>query len=358
MYMVCIAAFIILCVIGLFVAFLSIFKKDLGRRYWTVFKKAWGCVGKKVRLQKCETNFKDDVKNSLLRKIVLKHPKWIKPVSVVIEILAIIIVVIAVWSIVEVVKALLALWTLGSCNVSKPSACSLTSVTCSVDAEEPKNPIEGVGRWFEEWGEIFQAVPDKLREWNAKDYIVEPAVLANTETTQPVANLPYALDVIDPGCSACMQSYRNQLYSGFFNNHNVVLMVYPIQLTDGSYKFPNSELIARYFYATAMTDKTAASKIIKRLFAESDQSGVNYQTLFLHQYNSESAEKTLKNWLVDFGLSSEQVSVITKTTTTDQVTQILAQVRDTVENRIRAKGIPLLIYDGKIHLGLYEAKHE
>ena len=356
--MVCIAAFIILCVIGLFVAFLSIFKKDLGRRYWVVFKKAWGCVGKKVRLQKCETNFKDDVKNSLLRKIVLKHPKWIKPVSVVIEILAIIIVVIAVWSIVEVVKALLALWALGSCNVSKPSACSLTSVTCSVDAAEPKNPIEATGRWFEEWGEIFQAVPDKLREWKVEDYTVQPVVLANTDTAQPVAGLPDALDIVDPGCAACMQSYRNQLRSGFFQNHNTVLMIYPIQLADGSYKFENSELISRYFYATALTDTTASSKMIKRLFTESDANGDNYQSAFLYQYSHDVAEKTLQNWLSDFGLSSQQISEIGKRLNSDQINQILGQVRDTVNIQIRAKGIPLLIYDGKIHLGIYEAKYE
>ncbi len=356
--MVCIAAFIILCVMGLFVAFLSIFKRDLGRRYWTVFKKAWGCVGKKVRLQKCETNFKDDVKNSLLRKIVLKHPKWVKPISVVIEILAVIIVVVAVWSLVEMTKALLALWALGSCNVSKPSACTLSSATCSVDAEEPKNPIEATGRWFEEWGEIFQAIPDRLREWKAEDYMVQPTVFARTDTAEPVDKLPYALDVVDPGCVACMQSYRNQLHSGFFAHHNTALLVYPIQLSDGSYKFNNSEIIARYFYSTALTDKTAAAKIMQRLFTESDKSGTNYQSVFSNQYDQKTAEQTLKNWLKDFGFNDKQITEISSRINSDQINQILGQVRDMVNLQIRAKGIPLLIYDGKAHTGLYEARHE
>ena len=91
--MVCIAAFIILCLVGVFVAFLSIFRRDIGKKYWAVFKKAWGCVWKKVRLQKCETNFKDDVKNTLLSKIVLKHPQWVKPLGIAIETSAILIVV-------------------------------------------------------------------------------------------------------------------------------------------------------------------------------------------------------------------------------------------------------------------------
>ena len=79
--MVCIAAFIILCLISVFVGFLSIFNKTLGKKYWAVFKKAWHCVFKKVRLQKCDTNFKDDVKNTLLKRLVVKNPKLLKPAS-------------------------------------------------------------------------------------------------------------------------------------------------------------------------------------------------------------------------------------------------------------------------------------
>ena len=158
--MVCIAAFIVLCLVGVFVAFLSIFRRDIGQKYWAVFKKAWGCVGKKVRLQKCETNFKDDVKNSLLSKVVLKHPKWVRPLGVAIEVSAILIVLITIWSLIEAVKALLALWVFGTCNVSQPASCALGAEICGIDAEEPKNPIEWTGRWFDEWGEIFANIPD------------------------------------------------------------------------------------------------------------------------------------------------------------------------------------------------------
>ena len=50
--MVCIAAFIILAIIGAFVAIISIFKPQVGQSYWKMFKKAWVCLWKKVRLQK------------------------------------------------------------------------------------------------------------------------------------------------------------------------------------------------------------------------------------------------------------------------------------------------------------------
>ena len=89
--MVCIAAFIILALIGVFVAVISIFKPKVGKAYWKMFKKAWGCLWKKVRLQKCETGFKEDVKNTLLSRVIIKHPKWVKPLSVIIEIISVLI---------------------------------------------------------------------------------------------------------------------------------------------------------------------------------------------------------------------------------------------------------------------------
>ena len=88
--MVCIASFIILAVVGIFVAIASIFKPKLWKSYTKALKKAWGCLWTKVRLQKCETGFKDDVKNSLLSRFMLKKPKWVKPLSIIIEILSIV----------------------------------------------------------------------------------------------------------------------------------------------------------------------------------------------------------------------------------------------------------------------------
>ena len=95
--MVCIAAFIILALVGIVVAFLSIFNKSIGRKYFKIFKKSWYCVSKKVRLQKCDTNFKDDVKNTILKKVIIKHPKWVRPLSVIIEIASVLIVAITIW---------------------------------------------------------------------------------------------------------------------------------------------------------------------------------------------------------------------------------------------------------------------
>ncbi|MBR6505627.1 hypothetical protein IKT18_02220, partial [Candidatus Saccharibacteria bacterium] len=195
--MVCIAAFIILALIGVFVAIVSIFKPAVGKAYWKMFKKAWGCLWKKVRLQKCETGFKDDVKNTILSRVIVKHPKWVKPLSAIIEVLSVIIVIVAIWALLTAVKSLLALWALGSCNVTKPSACSLGAEMCSIDQDEPKNVFEATGRWFEEWGEIFEAIPDKFRTYNADDYQFN-YITVNADVA---GDAPVVVDIFDPGCS-------------------------------------------------------------------------------------------------------------------------------------------------------------
>lgn len=348
--MVCIAAFIVLCLVGVFVAFLSIFRRDIGKKYWAVFKKSWGCVGKKVRLQKCETNFKDDVKNSLLSKVVLKHPKWVKPLGVAIEVSAILIVFITIWSLVEAVKALLALWVFGTCNVSQPASCALGAEVCGIDAEEPKNPIEWTGRWFSEWGEIFANIPDRFRDWNVEEFLVEPYSFA----TKYQEGKPLAMDIMDPGCSVCVRSYRNQKESGFFEQYNTVLMVYPIQLPDGSYKFNNSDLVAKYMHAADLLETDYAAKILDRIFTENNADGIMYQSV-IAQSTSEEAEKLLQNWLVEFGLNKNKVADFAKTAQSEEVAKIMAEVKNTVENQIHAKGIPTMLYDGKKHNGLYTA---
>lgn len=348
--MVCVAAFIILCLVGVFVAFLSIFRRDIGKKYWSVFTKAWGCVGKKVRLQKCETNFKDDVKNSLLSKVVLKHPTWVKPLGATIEVGAVLIVVITIWSLVESIKALLAIWAFGTCNVSQPASCALGAEVCGIDAAEPSNPVEWTGRWLSEWGEIFSNIPERFRKWQVEDYLIEPYTFATTY--QDGRSL--ALDIFDPGCTVCLQSYRNQKESGFFEKYNTVLMIYPIQLPDGSYKFANSDLIARYFYAANLADTNYGARIIERLFTKSDTDGNSYQVTFSLLTEAE-AESLLQSWFKDFGATKSEIAELQESAHSAEVTEIMTQVKAIVEDKIHAKGIPTMIYDGRKHHGRFEA---
>ena len=172
---------------------------------------------------------------------------------------------------------------------------------------------------------------------------------------------PFALDIVDPGCSACMMSFRNQLSSGFFESHQTALLVYPIQLEDGSYKFANSGLFARYFYAAALLDDGEAAenqthyalRLLARLFTEKTDEGIIYQS-YLNSLSSDEAEAELASWLKSFGADKSARTQITELAHSDEVSAILSEVQDIATNQVHIKGIPTLIYNGRKHLGLYE----
>ena len=347
--MVCIAAFIILALIGVFVAGISIFKPKVGKAYLKAMKKAWGCLWKKVRLQKCETGFKDDVKNTLLSRVMLKHPKWVKPLSIVIEVFSVVIVVVAVWALLTAIKSLLALWALGSCNVTKPSACSLGAEVCSIDESEPANPLEATGRWFTEWGEIFEAIPDKFRSYNAEDYNFNYITVPGEGSDKPLA-----VDIFDPGCSVCMISYRNQKQAGFFDQYEVRLVPFAIQDTDGKYKFANSEVVVKYMLAAEQFKSGVALKLIDKIFTGKNSEGISYQNKFNDDYSREEATAKLKSWLAEFGLDKGEITEIEKIADYPEITTKMQENRDIVESQLKVKGIPTMIYDGGRHTGLFK----
>ena len=347
--MVCIAAFIILALIGVFVAVISIFKPKVGKAYWKMFKKAWGCLWKKVRLQKCETGFKDDVKNTLLSRVIIKHPKWAKPLSAIIEVLSVVIVIVAIWAILTAVKSLLALWALGSCNVTKPSACSLGAEVCSIDESEPTNVFEATGRWFTEWGEIFEAIPDKFHTYNAEDYDLHYISASSTSSDNPIA-----LDIFDPGCSVCMMSYRNQKNSGFFDKYNVRMVPFAIQDADDSYKFKNSAVVVKYMFASEQVQAGLGLTIIDHIFTGKNSEGISYLNKFNEDYNEEQAVAKIIQWLSDAGVSDNEIAEIKEVANYPEITEIMTQNRNVVEHRLKVKGIPTMIYDGVRHTGLYK----
>lgn len=349
--MVCIAAFIVLALIGLFVAVISIFKPKVGKAYWKMFKKAWGCLWKKVRLQKCETGFKEDVKNTLLSRVIIKHPKWVKPLSVIIEILSVIIVIVTVWALLTAIKSLLALWALGSCNVTKPSACSLGAEVCSIDENEPTNVFEATGRWFTEWGEIFEAIPDKFRSYKAEDYNFNYITVEGAGENKPIA-----VDIFDPGCSVCMMSYRNQKSSGFFDEYDVRLVPFAIQDADNSYKFKNSEIIVRYMFAAEQVRSGLALQLLDHIFTEKNEDGISYQNLFNEDYSREEAIEQLENWIKADDIDKDEVLEIRQILEYPEITDKTSENRNIIENELRVKGIPTMIYDGEKHAGLWKAE--
>ncbi len=351
--MVCIAAFIILIIVGIFVAFISIFKPKVGKRYLKILKKSWGCVGKRVTLQKCETGFGDEVKNSILSRVLIKKPRLVKPLSVAIEALSILLVIITIWSLVEGVKAGLALWSLGTCNVQRPEACSLGAEVCSIDGDSgPKNPIEAIGYWFSDWGEIFGAMPDKFRSFNVDDFNLKGIVIGGEGDIK-------AVDIFDPGCVVCLQSFRNQLNAGYFETDEKVLLVpFPIQDAEGKFKYSNSKLIVGYLFGAEKNDNhennQVSFEIIKRIYTEKDSQHRSYQDLFNDYYSNEEVEQALQEWLKEFGFSDEQIEATKQYAHSSEYDELVAHNNDIVVNQLHAKGIPTMLYDGKKHTGRWE----
>lgn len=351
--MVCIAAFIILALVGGVVAIISIFKPRVGKAYLKMFKKAWGCLTKKVRLQKCETGFKDDIKNTLLSRIVIRHPKWLKPLSILIEVFSVVIIVIVVWAILTAVKSLLALWALGTCNVTKPAACTLGAEVCAIEETEPKNPLEATGRWFTEWGEIFEAIPDKFRNYRAEDYNFHYLTFIDETALPENTARPVAVDILDPGCSVCLTSYQNQKAAGFFERYEVRIVPFAIQDAAGNYKFSNSATIVRYLLATEQIRPGLAARLLDRLLTTKNADQIPYQNRFNEDYSAEQAVSKLEQWLSELGATSEEVDEIRRLADDEQIEAKMSENRTLIEQTLRAKGIPTMIYDGKKHTGLW-----
>jgi len=345
--MVCIAAFIILCLLSVFVGILSIFRRDLGQKYWKTFKKSWGCVWKRVRLQKCETNFKDDVKNSILKKVVLKKPKLVKPISIGIEIAAVLIVAITVWSLIEAVRAGLSIYALGTCNPQQPDACVVSATdTC------PENTNLN---WFESWGVIIAALPDRTRNWDATEFLPEnPAYFHPFDASKPTA-----LDIFDPLCDKCLASFNNQLNSGFFESHNVALIPYPTEAATHDYRFNNSHLISAYILAANLVplsedSDSTAWQVVKKLLTEYDTNHTIWQSVMKSEETTEEmAREILENWLTDLGYDEAQITAIRNLAASDQIANQMSQNRDIIKNQIRITGVPTTIFNGRKHTGIF-----
>ena len=355
--MLCIAAFIILAIIVSLVPIIRIFNKKAADSIWKLFKKALYCVSRRATFRKCDSSFKDDVKNTILRKIVLKRPKMIKPLSIIIEITATLIIIVSLWSVLVGVKSLLSLYVYGTCNLSQPAACAITNEACGIDSAPiyfRQNPIKWAGNWFGRFGDIIVNIPTRMRRWDANEFI-------------PKNSLPYnefswrsnALIITDPGCTACQNAFRNKLDAGFFDRYNVALLLYPIKNPDGEFAFANSYLITSHIEAARLNRLKDSKRpiewlIIERLFTGKDADGREYRVLFNVSYNEETARKVLESWLKDFGYSASEIREISRLADSDKVREIIENNMYIVDNKVRTIQIPTTIFNGRRRIGVFD----
>ena len=359
--MVCVAAFIILAICVLTVPIIRLFNKKLAKNIMALFKKSMHCFSRRVTLRKCDTSFKDDIKNSLLRKVVLKHPKWVKPLSGAIEVASVLIVIITIWSLLVGVKSLISLYVYGTCNVTNPNACLLgTSESCSIDAapiDFTKDPIGWTGNWFKQYGDAIVAIPTRMKHWEAKDYLPDQVSYYGGYKD----GKPLAVDIFDPGCIICNRSFNNQKSTGFFDKYNVVLLPYPIKsgTTSNGYKFQNSYLVSSYLVAVQLkplkdAKNPVAWQIAERMYTSKTKDGDSMQNAFNVGYSADKAESVLKDWLKDFGYSDDQIKEIAKLAHSDQVKKEIDKNYDIVDNKVKTKMIPTMIFNGNRHDGEFK----
>lgn len=357
--MVCIAAFIILAVLVLAVPLIRLFSRRLADQIMTLFRRSTHCFTRRITLRTCDTTFAEDVKGTVLRRVVLRHPSWVKPLSALMELLSVLIVLTTIWSVLVGAKSLVSLYVYGTCNPTTPSSCSLNgSEACTIDAAPVafnERPVRWIGEWFSEFGEAIMAIPTKLKHWEARDYL--PSQVSYYDGYD--RRKPTALDIIDPGCTVCANSFKKQLARGFFKKYNVVILLYPIKDGRGGYKFPNSYLVAQYLVAVQLKPLKKSGQpmiwqMIKRMYTGKTADGDSNQNAFNVAYDQAKAERVLKDWLRDFGYSDQQLEEIAKLARSDQVAKIIEDNTRLVNDKVKTKKIPTEIFAGQRHDGGFD----
>jgi hypothetical protein len=350
--MFCIAAFIVLGLIGIF----SASKRQLA-------KKAWACTLRRVTFRPCDTSFKEEAKNHLLAKVANKTPRLVKAADIGIEVASFLLVIFTIWSLLVVVKSGLNLYVWGTCNPANGSSCSLGSEACSIDQQRKSlwtltkqgKPYEWFVDEFNSWVDTITNIPNRLKTWQATDYLPQnPSYYNPYDATKPTA-----LEILDPGCSVCAQLFQNIKTAGFENNYNLTYIAYPIPDASawGQYKFANSYIVVQYLEAIkrqplATTNTPVDWQIIERIFSSQDEQGIVYQIKINNLLSNTDAQILLQSWLGEFGYSNEQLATIVADTTSDEVQQIIANNMAIVEDHINTVKIPSLIFNGHRHDGL------
>lgn len=350
--MLCIAAFIVLLAMG---AVSAKYRRLLGR--------AAACTWRRVTLRPCDTTFREDLKNSMLAPLAVRAPALVKPASVAIEVLAWVMVLSLVLSLYIVGRSGLNLFVYGTCDKQNAQACTLSAQVCSVGTSTPGfwesvgsgDVIGAFGNEFAALGDTISTIPSRLRDWDAADYASPYATyLGGYE-----AGRETVLEVIDPGCRYCAELFRNIEESGIAERRNVTYLAFPIAAAFGD-KFPHSALIARYLTAIQITEKdsTAAGgeptdwAILHHLFTQENPAGTGWQEWFNEDASADEAEAQLQEWLREAGYDDAGVAAVQSLSQSDQVADVLADIRTVVTDEIRTVAIPTLIADGRLRSGV------
>lgn len=346
--MFCIAAFIVLLVLGI-----------VSAKYRKLLKKAWHCVWRKTTLRACDSTFKDELKATLLAPVAVTHPKLVKPLSIAIEVGAWILVITTIVSLYIVLRAGLNLYVYGTCDTQNASSCSLGAKACSINSVKPSfgqslmagNVIGAFTNEAETIGQTISEVPNRMKHWEAKDYLPEyPSYKDTYDKTKPLV-----VEIIDPGCIVCKETYNNIVNSGFDKTHNIAYIPYAIKIGN-TYKFSNSGLTASYLTALRIEGTHTDWFILSKLYGnEKRTDGLDWQT-YMNSAPHETAKQQLITWMREDGMSTQDINQTNKLASSPQVAKIVDNGRYIVDHKVHTLKIPSLIFDGRLHSGLVSQK--
>ncbi len=355
--MFCIAAFIVFAILGIFSV-----------SYRKLAGKAWYCVIKRITFKPCDINFSEEVKGKILGKLVITRPKLAKFLDKSFDWIAFVFVVLSVWSLLSVMSSGLNLWVYDTCNPVSAESCSLSGEACGVgkvqlsltDAVKEGRIGEWVWTPFKDFGETVSRIPDRLKTWEAKDYLTPSATFyyPKDETKG------YAVEALDPSCVYCKKLFNNVKKAGFEKKYNFSYIAYPIpdHTTENGYKFKNSFLIASYLEAIKMVplSKNASTKdiqkegastpdwqMLEKIFTGLNEEGIEWQIAFTMMLTPEQADQTLQGFLSELGYSKEEVEKISQLTRSEAIKKIIAGNKELVENKLKTVKIPTIVFDGR-----------
>lgn len=324
--MLCIAAFIVFSILGIFSA-----------SYRKLAKKGWYCVLRKITLRPCDINFSEELKGKLLGKLIFTHPKLANFLSRFANVFAFLFVILTIWSTLYVAQAGLNLYVYDTCNPQNVESCSLGGEACGIDG--------GTGE-FGLWSTI-QRIPDRWKNWQAKEYV--PSTVSYYGGYQE--SKPVALEIIDPSCKFCKKLGENIKAARFTERNNLAYILYPIELWEGKYKFPHSYLIASYIEATKKVPLANAPisgdwQLLEKIFSDS-KDDKTMQEIFNATEDAAMVTTQLQQYLQQIGYSEEQIKTIATTSTSSEVKDSLNAQRKIVNDEIRTRKIPTLLFDGR-----------
>jgi hypothetical protein len=346
--MFCIAAFIVLLVLGTFSA-----------RYRGYIRRAWGCTVRRMTLRPCDTSFSQDIKDHLLAPVAAWRPSLVRPAAVAIEIGALLIVITTVWSAYVVVKGGLNLWVYGTCDKANPQGCALGAEACSIGDTTPSfldsllrlDIVGAVGNEIADVADTITSIPDRLRTWDAADYLPQDA----TWLTGHDASRPTALEIVDPGCSVCAQLAANLQEAGFADRYNLTYIAYPIPGPMGT-KFPNSDLVVSYLEALRLHPLDGAAvpvdwQILERILTGVSPDGTAWQTV-VNESSTADVTALLHAWMAEMGVDQAAIDSVAAEAGSEQVAQRIEANQQLVRDAISTRKIPTIIFDGARHDGL------